>query len=81
MAEAGGRLFVDVTRDPGLAGEPRAASWRCSGRSDPLIGDALQTVVDRGDFIPSLPDEAPAVAAAGRPSRPRSRPIRPSSPS
>ena len=29
------------------------------GRSDPLIGDALQTVVDRGDFIPERPDEGP----------------------
>ena len=26
------------------------------GRSDPLIGDALRTIVERGDFIPALPD-------------------------
>src|ERR1043166_4897761 len=26
------------------------------GRSDPLIGDALQTIVDRGDFIPTRTD-------------------------
>jgi pyruvate,water dikinase len=26
------------------------------GTSDPLIGDALQSVIDRGDFIPELPD-------------------------
>lgn len=35
------------------------------GKSDPLIGDALQTVLDRGDFIPLLPDEGPAGAPAG----------------
>jgi pyruvate,water dikinase len=39
------------------------------GRGDPLIGDALQTVLERGDFIPSLPDEGlgepvPGVAPA-----------------
>ena len=30
-----------------------------------MIGDALQTVVDRGDFLRSLPDEGPAGAQAG----------------
>jgi len=29
------------------------------GRSDPLIGDALRTVLNRGDFIPSISDEGP----------------------
>jgi phosphoenolpyruvate synthase/pyruvate phosphate dikinase len=55
MAEAGGRLFVDVTR---LLASPasRAGFLEMAGRSDPLIRDALQTVLDR-DFIPSLPDE------------------------
>src|SRR5439155_9084386 len=33
--------------------------------SDPLIRDALQTVLDRGDFIPSLPDGDPVGAPAG----------------
>ncbi len=56
MAEAGGRLFVDVT---GLLASPasRAGLLQMAGRSDPLIGDALRTVLDRGDFIPSLPAE------------------------
>jgi pyruvate,water dikinase len=27
------------------------------GRGDPLIGDALRTLLERGDFLPSLPDE------------------------
>src|SRR5438552_303367 len=58
MSEAGGRLFVDVTR--GLASPAsRAGLLEVLGRSDPLIRDALQTILDR-DFIPSLPDEGPA---------------------
>jgi phosphoenolpyruvate synthase/pyruvate phosphate dikinase len=56
MSEAGGRLFVDVTQ---ILGSPRsrAAFLDLAGRSDPLIVDALQTVLDRADFIPALPDE------------------------
>jgi rifampicin phosphotransferase len=58
MAEAGGRLFVDVTR---ALGSPtsRAGLLRAFVGSDPLMGDALQTIVDRSGFIPALPDEAP----------------------
>jgi pyruvate,water dikinase len=55
MAEAGGRLFVDVTRALGAPGS-RAQLVGMLGRSDPLIGDALQSVIDRGDFIPEVPD-------------------------
>ena len=33
------------------------------GRSDPLTGDALQAILERGDFIPTLPDEGPGVDA------------------
>jgi phosphoenolpyruvate synthase/pyruvate phosphate dikinase len=58
MCEAGGRLFVDVTRELGSPAS-RAGVLSALGRSDPLIGDALQTVLDRGDFIPTLPDEGP----------------------
>src|ERR1700683_3506914 len=56
MAEAGGRLFVDVTQ---MRGSPasRAALLTALGRSDPLIGDALRTVLERGDFVPVRPDE------------------------
>ena len=58
MYEAGGRLFVDVAQR--LASPAtRAAIVEALGKSDPLIGDALQTILDRGDFIPSLPDEGP----------------------
>jgi rifampicin phosphotransferase len=64
MYEAGGRLFVDVTQ--GLASPAsRAGLLEVLGRGDPLTRDALQTVLDRGDFIPSLPDEGPGGAPAG----------------
>ena len=80
MYEAGGRLFVDVTR--GLASPAsRAGLLGVLGRADPLIGDALQTILDRGDFIPSLPDEGPGGRRQPAARPPRSRPIRPSSPS
>jgi rifampicin phosphotransferase len=64
MAEAGGRLFVDVTR---ILASPasRAGLLNTLGKSDPLIRDALETVLDRGDFIPSLPDEGPAWTPPG----------------
>src|SRR5438128_7014057 len=64
MYEAGGRLFVDVVRD---LGSPtiRARLVELAGKSDPLIGDALQSILERGDFIPSLPDASPARAPAG----------------
>ena len=58
MAEAGGRLFVDVTQRLGSPAS-RAGLLELMGRSDPLIGDALQTILERDDFIPPLPDEAP----------------------
>ena len=58
MSEAGGRLFVDVTQ---LLGSPttRAGFLKVAGRSDPLLEDALQGVLDRGDFVPSRPDDGP----------------------
>jgi phosphoenolpyruvate synthase/pyruvate phosphate dikinase len=59
MHEAGGRLFVDVTQR--LASPTtRVALLEVMGRGDPLIGDALQTILERDDFLPSLPDETPA---------------------
>lgn len=57
MCEAGGRLFVDVTRAL-AAPVSRARLLEVFGRSDPLIADALQSILDRGDFIRPLPDEA-----------------------
>ncbi|WBB80380.1 phosphoenolpyruvate synthase [Micromonospora sp. WMMD882] len=58
MHEAGGRLFVDVTRRL-AAPASRAALLDVVGKSDPLIRDALETVLDRDGFVPSLPDEGP----------------------
>ena len=65
MAEAGGRLFVDVTK---MVASPtsRATLLDLMGRSDPLMKDALQTVLDRGDFIRPLPDETPRQAPGRR---------------
>jgi phosphoenolpyruvate synthase/pyruvate phosphate dikinase len=64
MYVAGGRLFVDVASDlasparrPGLLG--------VMGKSDPLIGDALETILERDDFIPTLRDESPGSTPAG----------------
>jgi pyruvate,water dikinase len=62
MQEAGGRLFVDVT-DRLASPASRAALLSLAGRSDPLTRDALQTLLDRGDFVPSSPDVAPRGAA------------------
>ncbi len=64
MAEAGGRLFVDVTK---ILASPasRAGLFATLGRSDPLIRDALETVLDRGDFLPSLPNDGPAWTPPG----------------
>jgi phosphoenolpyruvate synthase/pyruvate phosphate dikinase len=58
MAEAGGRLFVDVTKAL-AATSSREALVQTMGKSDPLMGDALQTLLDRGDFIAAPRDEAP----------------------
>ncbi|MCV7290460.1 phosphoenolpyruvate synthase [Mycolicibacterium wolinskyi] len=64
MAEAGGRLFVDVAK---LLQSPRSRANFLAGfgRSDPLIADALRTVLDRG-FIDTVPDvdQEPAPSAA-----------------
>ncbi len=70
MYEAGGRLFVDVTQ--GLAAPAsRAGLLEVLGRGNPLIRDALQTLLERGDFIPSLADEGPSGGApAGSASAP-----------
>jgi pyruvate,water dikinase len=64
MAEAGGRLFVDVTQ---ILASPasRVGFMEMVGKSDPLIRDALENVLDRGDFIASLPDEGPGWVPPG----------------
>ncbi|MCU1350236.1 MAG: pps, partial [Acidobacteria bacterium] len=64
MAEAGGRLFVDVTQ-PLASLASRASLLGTLGKSDPLIRDALESVLDRGDFIQPLPSQGPAWAPPG----------------
>ncbi|GIX58320.1 phosphoenolpyruvate synthase [Bacillus paranthracis] len=56
MRKAGGRLFVDATQQ--LA-SPASRDYLINtlGKSDPLIRDALTTVVERDNFITLLPDE------------------------
>ncbi|WP_405944433.1 rifamycin-inactivating phosphotransferase [Streptomyces sp. NBC_00932] len=69
MHEAGGRLFVDATRRLASPAS-RAALLDVVGRGDPLIRDALETVLGRDDFVPSLPDAALAGPPAGGASAP-----------
>jgi phosphoenolpyruvate synthase/pyruvate phosphate dikinase len=64
MHEAGGRLFVDVTQRLASPAS-RAGLLEVLGKSDPLIRDALQTILERDDFIRSLPDEGPGGAPPG----------------
>jgi phosphoenolpyruvate synthase/pyruvate phosphate dikinase len=64
MAEAAGRLFVDVTQALGSPAS-RAGLLNVAGRSDSLLGDALRTVVERGDFVPALPDGGPGEMPPG----------------
>ena len=58
MPIAAGRLFVDVTQ---ILASPasREGFLKMAGRSDPLIRDALQTILDRGDFVRPLPNAGP----------------------
>ncbi|MFE2427884.1 rifamycin-inactivating phosphotransferase [Streptomyces sp. NPDC059373] len=72
MHEAGGRLFVDVTRRLASPAS-RAGLLDVMGRGDPLVRDALETVLDRDGFVPSLPDAGPG----GPQARGASAPIEP----
>ncbi|MBD0744020.1 rifamycin-inactivating phosphotransferase [Streptomyces sp. CBMA152] len=69
MHEAGGRLFVDVTQRLASPAS-RAALLDLMGRGDPLVRDALETVLDRDDFVPSLPDAGPGGPPTGAASAP-----------
>ncbi|MEU8779334.1 rifamycin-inactivating phosphotransferase [Streptomyces sp. NPDC048606] len=64
MHEAGGRLYVDVT--PRLASPAsRAGLLDAVGKGDPLVRDALETILEREDFVPTLPEPDPAGAPPG----------------
>ncbi|MFI5801581.1 rifamycin-inactivating phosphotransferase [Streptomyces sp. NPDC051561] len=58
MHEAGGRLFVDVTARLASPAS-RAGLLEMMGKGDPLVRDALETVLDREGFVPPLPDAGP----------------------
>ncbi|MEU9179888.1 rifamycin-inactivating phosphotransferase [Streptomyces sp. NPDC048550] len=64
MHEAGGRLFVDVTRRLASPAS-RAGLLDAMGKGDPLIRDALETVLERDGFVPLLPDAGPGGPPAG----------------
>ncbi|KFA94271.1 phosphoenolpyruvate synthase [Archangium violaceum] len=56
MYKAGGRLFVDVTT--ALASPAgREMLLDAMGKHDPLIKDAILTIIERRDFIKSSPDD------------------------
>ena len=57
---AGGRLFVDVTARLSSPAT-RAATLEVFGRGDPLLRDALETLLERGDFVASADDDGTAV--------------------
>jgi phosphoenolpyruvate synthase/pyruvate phosphate dikinase len=62
MRTAGGRLFVDITQMLASAGG-RNTLINVLGKSDPLIKDALTSIIERGDFIKLQDDkEEPRLA-------------------
>jgi phosphoenolpyruvate synthase/pyruvate phosphate dikinase len=69
MQEAGGRLFVDATRQLS-----RPGFLEMVGRGDPLFRDALETLLDRG-FVGSSPAAAPAAGPGGPPPHAGDAPI------
>ncbi|HHT7237908.1 MULTISPECIES: phosphoenolpyruvate synthase [Bacillus cereus group] len=54
--QAGGRLFVDVAQRLASPAS-RESLLNTIGESEPLIKDALTTVIERDDFIKLLPDD------------------------
>ena len=56
MFPAGGRLFVDVTHQL-ASSDSREILLNVMGQHDPLLKDALLSIVERKDFIQSLPDD------------------------
>jgi len=56
MFKAGGRLFVDVM-DSLTSSAGRAALLNGMSQHDPLIKDALTTIIEREDFIKLAPNE------------------------
>jgi len=64
MHEAGGRLFVDVTQRLASPAS-REGLLNLLGRGDPLFRHALEAVLHRGDFIRTMPNDAPGAGPVG----------------
>ncbi|MCD2224594.1 phosphoenolpyruvate synthase [Listeria cossartiae] len=62
MYTAGGRLFVDITQSLSSQAS-RDMMVNSLGQSDPLIKDALLTVINKKNFLPPLPIENEPVQA------------------
>ncbi len=75
MYTAAGRLFVDVA--PMLrTSAGRKGVMDTLGKSDPLIKDALLTILERGDFIPAPPtDQEAPVPGKSNPAIPPHTPM------
>ena len=66
MRTAGGRLFVDVTQHLATA-VGRAMLLQGMGQHDPLMKDALQTIIERDDFIKTATNDQPGQSPKGGP--------------
>src|SRR6516164_1519478 len=64
MHAAGGRLFVDVTARL-MSPTTRGPTLDVFGRGDPLMRDALETVLSRDDVLPAPAGDAPSAPPAG----------------
>ncbi|MES2640259.1 MAG: rifamycin-inactivating phosphotransferase [Myxococcota bacterium] len=65
MYAAGGRLFVDITKQL-ASSATRNMLLNGLGRSDPLIEDAVTTLLERGDFVEASPEDSKAQGSAKR---------------
>lgn len=68
VREAAGRMFVDVTS--ALASPETRARLLALGTSDPLIGDALANIVERGDVVETVRGQGADAEASARPPSP-----------
>lgn len=57
MRAAGGRLFIDISSMLASTSGRETLLNVTLGKSDPLIKDALVSIIDRKDFIPLKPDD------------------------
>jgi pyruvate,water dikinase len=72
MHKAGGRLFVDVTQ---MLASPdsRSILLKNMGQHDPLMKDALMTILERGDFAITPPNDKQGQITSNSPSKAKKR--------